>query len=109
MTWPFWRKSAGGSPKCGWAGTSPKFNWRNRLEFLNAPWNGWNRGGGNPIVQLHPRVSRVGLLERLDTLVPEPVPSPIEQLKLRGRQRQRASTTKAVNIVEKKWQWGDKP
>jgi transcriptional regulator with XRE-family HTH domain len=56
------------------------------------------------------RVCRVlGVLERLDTLVPEPVPSPVEQLKLRGRQRQRASTTKAVTSSAKKWQWGDKP
>jgi len=50
----------------------------------------------------------LGVLERLDTLVPEPVPSPVEQLKLRGRQRQRASTTKAVTSSAKKWQWGDK-
>jgi transcriptional regulator with XRE-family HTH domain len=56
------------------------------------------------------RVCRVlGVLERLDTLVPEPVPSPVAQLKLRGRQRQRASTTKAVTSSAKKWQWGDKP
>jgi transcriptional regulator with XRE-family HTH domain len=56
------------------------------------------------------RVCRVlGMLERLDTLVPEPVPSPVAQLKMRGRQRQRASTTKAIKSSAKKWQWGDKP
>jgi transcriptional regulator with XRE-family HTH domain len=56
------------------------------------------------------RVCRVlGMLERLDTLVPEPVPSPVAQLKLRGRQRQRASTTKAVKSSAKKWQWENKP
>src|SRR2546422_5273363 len=39
------------------------------------------------------RVCRVlDLVERFDLLVPEPVPSPVEQLKLRGRKRQRAST-----------------
>jgi transcriptional regulator with XRE-family HTH domain len=54
------------------------------------------------------RVCRVlGVLERLDTLVPEPVPSPVAQLKLRGRQRQRASTTKAFKPSAKKWQWGN--
>jgi transcriptional regulator with XRE-family HTH domain len=54
------------------------------------------------------RVCRVlGVLERLDTLVPEPVPSPVAQLKLRGRQRQRASATKAVKSADKKWQWGN--
>jgi len=56
------------------------------------------------------RVCRVlDVLDRLDTLIPEPVPSPIEQMKLRGRQRQRASTTKAAKHALKKWQWGDKP
>jgi transcriptional regulator with XRE-family HTH domain len=56
------------------------------------------------------RVCRVlDLLERLDSLVPEPVPSPVEQLKLRGRQRQRASTIKVVKSAGKKWQWGDNP
>jgi transcriptional regulator with XRE-family HTH domain len=48
------------------------------------------------------RVCRVlDLVERFGLLVPEPVPSPVEQLKLRGRKRQRASTR------TKKWQWGD--
>ena len=38
------------------------------------------------------RVCRVlDLVERFDLLVPEPVPSPVEQLKLRGRKRRRAS------------------
>lgn len=32
----------------------------------------------------------LGLLERLDSLLPEPLPSPIERLKLHGRRRQRA-------------------
>jgi len=54
------------------------------------------------------RVCRVlGVLERLDSLVPEPVPSPIAQLKLRGRQRQRASAPKTKEPSAKKWQWGD--
>jgi transcriptional regulator with XRE-family HTH domain len=54
------------------------------------------------------RVCRVlGVLERLDTLIPEPVPSPVAQLKLRGRQRRRASAAKTVKPSLKKWQWGD--
>jgi transcriptional regulator with XRE-family HTH domain len=32
----------------------------------------------------------LGLLERLDRLVPTPLPSPIERIKLHGRQRRRA-------------------
>jgi transcriptional regulator with XRE-family HTH domain len=56
------------------------------------------------------RVCRVlDVLDRLDVLIPEPVPSPVEQLKRRGRQRQRASTPKAAKPAVKKWQWGDKP
>lgn len=54
------------------------------------------------------RVCRVlGLLERFDALVPEPRPSPIEQLKLQGRKRQRASGAKTGATQPKKWTWGD--
>jgi transcriptional regulator with XRE-family HTH domain len=48
------------------------------------------------------------VIERFDMLIPEPVPSPVAQLKLRGRKRQRASVTKAAKSPAKKWQWGDK-
>jgi transcriptional regulator with XRE-family HTH domain len=54
------------------------------------------------------RVCRVlDVIERFDLLIPEPVPSPVAQLKMAGRKRQRASTTKAVKPSAKKWQWGD--
>jgi transcriptional regulator with XRE-family HTH domain len=54
------------------------------------------------------RVCRVlNLLDRFVTLISEPVPSPVAQLKLRGRQRRRASTTKAAKSSAKKWQWGN--
>lgn len=54
------------------------------------------------------RVCRVlDLVERFDLLVPEPVPSPVEQLKLRGRKRQRASARRNAKASPKKWQWGD--
>ena len=53
------------------------------------------------------RVCRVlGLAERFDALIPEPVPSPIEQLKLQGRRRRRASGKKARTRSPKKWTWG---
>ena len=52
------------------------------------------------------RVCRVlDLLDRFDTLISEPMPSPVAQLKLRGKQRQRASKVKKP--AAKKWQWGD--
>lgn len=56
------------------------------------------------------RVCRVlDLLERFDALIPESVPSPMAELKLRGKQRQRASggkTAKPASLA-KKWHWGD--
>jgi transcriptional regulator with XRE-family HTH domain len=56
------------------------------------------------------RVCRVlDLVERFDLLVPEPVPSPVEQLKLRGRNRQRASAKRKTKTPSKKWQWADEP
>lgn len=54
------------------------------------------------------RVCRaLGLLERFDLLIPESLPSPIVQLKLRGKQRRRASSAQAPDRPSKKWVWGD--
>ena len=54
------------------------------------------------------RVCRVlGLVERFDALVPEPVASPMTILKLQGRNRQRASARKAAAGEPKKWTWGE--
>jgi transcriptional regulator with XRE-family HTH domain len=55
------------------------------------------------------RICRVlGLQERLELLLPEPAPSPLAQLKLKGRTRKRASST--VEIAEpaprgERWSW----
>jgi hypothetical protein len=48
------------------------------------------------------------MIGRFDLLVPEPAPSPVEQLRMAGRQRRRASTAKPAEASAKKWQWGDK-
>jgi len=54
------------------------------------------------------RVCRVlNVIERFNLLIPEPVSSPVVQLKMAGRKRQRASVTKAAKPSAKKWQWGD--
>jgi putative transcriptional regulator len=57
------------------------------------------------------RVLRIlGLLEALELLVPEPTPSPIERLKLQGKQRQRAArprSTDTPNTDVEPWSWGD--
>jgi transcriptional regulator with XRE-family HTH domain len=56
------------------------------------------------------RVCRVlGLVERLDLLVPEPAPSPLAQLKLHGKKRQRASAARSPEQPEQKWEWGTTP
>ena len=53
------------------------------------------------------RVCRVlGLVERLDLLVPESSPSPLMQLKLKGKKRQRASAAKTSEQPGQKWEWG---
>lgn len=54
----------------------------------------------------------LGLLDALDRLVPEPLPSPIERLKLRGRQRRRASGARTSRRPDSQpgatpWSWGD--
>lgn len=49
----------------------------------------------------------LGLLERLDLFLPTPKVSPVEQLKLQGRKRKRASGSKIEKTSSKKWSWGD--
>lgn len=53
------------------------------------------------------RVLRVlGLQDKLDALIPEPTPSPLQQLKGRGRTRQRASgQAEPAAAPGKKWTW----
>jgi len=57
------------------------------------------------------RVLRVlGLLEALDRAVPEPLPSPIEQLRLHGRERRRAGRPRSSSEGDTDadtWRWGD--
>ena len=54
------------------------------------------------------RILRVlGLLEALDRAVPEAAPSPLDLLKRRGKQRQRASTRGAPADAGESWSWGD--
>ncbi len=64
----------------------------------------------------------LGLLDALDQLVPEPLPSPIELLKLRGKERRRASGERGGRVRGRRasapqgrqrpaqgapWHWGD--
>jgi putative transcriptional regulator len=49
----------------------------------------------------------LGLLDRLDALLPKPEPSPMDLLKLKGRKRQRASGKKAGGKRKDEWTWED--
>lgn len=54
------------------------------------------------------RVCRaLGLLDRFNLLLPEPMASPMAQLKLAGRKRQRATGKKTAAHASKKWTWGE--
>jgi transcriptional regulator with XRE-family HTH domain len=53
------------------------------------------------------RVCRtLGLLERFELLLPEPLSSPMAQLRQQGRKRQRASGAKTA-AATKKWTWAE--
>ena len=47
------------------------------------------------------------LVENLDALIPEPVASPVQQLKMQGKQRKRASSKLKKPSREGTWSWGD--
>ncbi|MFO1459856.1 MAG: helix-turn-helix transcriptional regulator [Verrucomicrobiota bacterium] len=54
------------------------------------------------------RVLRVlGLVDRLEVLLPEPTEGPMVQLKRQGRRRQRARRPKAADRSAKPWTWGE--
>jgi transcriptional regulator with XRE-family HTH domain len=49
----------------------------------------------------------LGRLETLDSLLPEPLPNPVERRKLRGRARQRARPATDESARGRPWRWGD--
>ena len=54
------------------------------------------------------RVCRaLGLLQRFDMFLPKPLASPVEQVKLQGRKRKRASGIRTEKTLNKKWTWGE--
>ena len=53
------------------------------------------------------RVCRVlGLLDRIDALIPEASVSPVSELKLQRRQRRRATRKKPIPKTDTGWTWG---
>jgi len=49
----------------------------------------------------------LGMLAGLEALVPEPSVSPIQQMKMRGKARKRASTRPGETDPAGPWSWGD--
>lgn len=47
------------------------------------------------------------LLDRLDALVPEGGPRPMDLLKLKGSSRQRATGRRGKKPMDEAWKWGD--
>ncbi len=64
-------------------------------------------GGPTQLVNLVRVCRALNLLDRFETLIPEPLVSPVAQLKLQGKQRQRA-TAKPFVAPPPKWEWNDK-
>ncbi len=48
-----------------------------------------------------------GLLQNFDALVPAPALSPIQQAKLQGKTRKRASSPQEETEEKNSWSWGD--
>lgn len=63
-------------------------------------------GGPTQLVNLVRVCRALDLLDRFETLIPEPVVSPVAQLKLQGKQRKRATAKPAA--PSPKWEWDDK-
>lgn len=64
-------------------------------------------GGPTQLVNLVRVCRALDLLDRFETLIPEPIVSPVAQLRMQGRQRKRA-TAKPPVAPQPKWEWGDK-
>jgi transcriptional regulator with XRE-family HTH domain len=67
-------------------------------------------GEGASLVNVVRILRALDLFEGLDGLVPEPAPSPIDELKRQGRRRQRAGSPRASGRDERRtreWRWGD--
>lgn len=64
--------------------------------------------GGEVTTKSLIRVLRaLGLLDALDRLVPEPLPSPIERVRQQGRRRQRARMRQEDDGADLPWRWGE--
>lgn len=65
------------------------------------------RGGGVQLESFIRILRALGLLDRLDVVVSEPLPSPIERIENRGRQRRRASERGERRHPSAPWTWDE--
>lgn len=63
-------------------------------------------GGSTQLSNLVRVCRALNLLDRFETLIPEPLISPVAQLKLQGKQRKRATAAPPV-APPPKWEWND--
>lgn len=66
----------------------------------------FEQGESTQVTNLVRILRALGLLSNLDKLVPEPGVSPVQQLRMGGKSRRRASR-KTRRAVEEPWSWGD--
>ena len=52
-------------------------------------------------------IRALGLLGNLDAFVPPPLPSPVEQMRSRTKERRRASPAARRSGPPARWRWGD--
>jgi putative transcriptional regulator len=64
-------------------------------------------GESSQVTNLIRVVRSLGLLGNLDAFVPPPLPSPLEQLRSRAKERRRASPGVKKSGLPTKWTWGD--
>ncbi len=64
-------------------------------------------GAGTQLSSLIRFLRTLDLLDALDALVPEERASPIELLRLKGKQRKRASSPRSKARKASDWTWGD--
>jgi transcriptional regulator with XRE-family HTH domain len=63
-------------------------------------------GGGISVETLVRIMRALGIANRLDMLLPDPSLRPIDRVRLKGKQRQRAR--QAAGAAPDEWTWGDK-
>lgn len=64
-------------------------------------------GESSQVTNLIRVLRALGLLGNLDAFIPRPLPSPIEQLRSRAKERRRASPRAKKSAPSSKWTWGD--